>query len=157
MLNADGYTPVDAGLIPLGHIEDVEGTPFDFRAAKTIGQDADSDYEQIRLGKGYDHNFVINHQAEDTDGVALAARVMEPASGRVMEVYTNEPGVQFYGGNFMDNLTGKKGKVYEFRGALCLETQHYPNSPNQENFPSTLLSPGETYNSICIYKFGVAD
>ncbi|MBT8183419.1 MAG: galactose mutarotase [Eudoraea sp.] len=157
MLNADGYTPVDEGLIPLGHIADVKGTPFDFRTEKTIGQDAESDHEQIRLGGGYDHNFVINTNAADQDGIALAARLTEPVSGRVMEVFTNEPGVQFYGGNFHDNLSGKQNKRYEFRGALCLETQHFPNSPNQENFPSTLLEPGDTYKSVCIYKFSTAE
>ncbi|MCW5516961.1 aldose epimerase family protein [Muriicola sp. Z0-33] len=152
-INADGYTPVDEGLIPLGHIEEVAGSPFDFKTPKTIGQDVDSEHEQIKLGGGYDHNFVINTSSADAEGISLAARVTEPASGRVMEVFTNEPGVQFYGGNFMDNLSGKQNKVYEFRGALCLETQHYPNSPNQDNFPSTLLAPGDTYKSVCIYKF----
>ena len=153
MLNADGYTPVDKGLIPLGHIEEVAGSPFDFRVPKTIGQDADSEHEQIQLGGGYDHNFVINTKSADQEGISLAARLTEPESGRVMEVFTNEPGVQFYGGNFQDSLIGKKNKLYKFRGALCLETQHFPNSPNQDNFPSTLLEPGETYKSVCVYKF----
>lgn len=154
MLNAEAYTPVNEGLIPLGEIVKVEGSPFDFRIPKPIGQGADSEHEQIQIGKGYDHNFVINPDAKERGANALIARVSEPKSGRVMEVYTNEPGVQFYGGNFMDgSITGKKGRVYEHRGALCLETQHFPNSPNQKNFPSTLLEPGDIYNSVCIYKF----
>ncbi len=153
-INADKYTPVDAGLIPTGEIADVEGTSFDFREPKTIGQDADSEDEQIKIGKGFDHNFVINSEPVYKDDVVFAARVKEPESGRVMEVYTNEPGVQFYGGNFMDGShSGKKDKVYNHRGAFCLETQHYPNSPNQKNFPSTLLEPGAEYTSTTIYKF----
>jgi len=156
MLNADTYTPVDKGLIPLGNIAAVAASPFDFRTLKLIGQDVDSDHEQIQLGGGYDHNFVINTKFTDEEGISLAARVTEPVSGRVMEVLTNEPGVQFYGGNFQDSLRGKQKKLYEYRGALCLETQHFPNSPNQDNFPSTLLVPGDSYKSICIYKFSTA-
>lgn len=156
MINADAFTPVDEGLIPTGEIRKVEGTPFDFREPKPIGQDIDSDYEQLKFGKGYDHNFVLNKEPTNEDGLPLAARVVEPNSGRTMEVYTNEPGVQFYTGNFMDgSYTGKAGKPYEFRGTFCLETQHFPDSPNKPDFPSTVLEPGEIYNSSCTYKFGV--
>ena len=156
MINADAFTPVDEGLIPTGEIRKVEGTPFDFREAKPIGRDIDADNEQIKFGKGYDHNFVLNDQPTNDDGLALAARVTEPGSGRTMEVYTNEPGVQFYTGNFMDgSYIGKSGKPYVFRGTFCLETQHFPDSPNKPDFPSTVLGPGEIYNSSCTYKFGV--
>jgi len=158
MINADAFTPVDEGLIPTGEIRKVEGTPFDFQEAKPIGKDIDEDTEQIRFGKGYDHNFVLNDEPINEDGLVLAAKVEEPKSGRTMEVYTNEPGVQFYTGNFMDgSYTGKSGKPYVFRGTFCLETQHYPDSPNKPDFPSTVLEPGEIYNSSCTYKFGVVD
>ena len=157
MINADAFTPVDQGLIPTGEIRKVAGTPFDFRKAKPIGRDIDADDEQIKFGKGYDHNFVLNDKPVNEDGLTLAARVVEPESGRTMEVYTNEPGVQFYTGNFMDgSYIGKSGKPYVFRGTFCLETQHFPNSPNIPNFPSTVLEPGEIYNSSCTYKFGVS-
>ncbi len=156
MINADAFTPVDEGLIPTGEIRKVEGTPFDFREAKPIGRDIDADNEQIKFGKGYDHNFVLNDQPANEDGLALAAKVTEPGSGRTMEVYTNEPGVQFYTGNFMNgSYIGKSGKPYVFRGTFCLETQHFPDSPNKPDFPSTVLEPGEIYNSSCTYKFGV--
>lgn len=157
MLNANRYTPVDQGLIPTGEIAAVANTPFDFNTPKPIGQDVDSDHEQIRIGGGFDHNFIINADPVRADGLVLAARVTEPVSGRVMEVFTNEPGVQFYGGNFLENVVGKQNNVYEYRGAFCLETQHFPNSPNQENFPSTLLRPGEQYRSVCVYKFSLND
>ncbi len=154
-LNADFYTPVDEGLIPTGEIAPVEGTPMDFTAPTPIGERLDNDFEQLDFGKGYDHNWVL-FPAENE--LSFAARVVEPASGRTMEVYTNEPGIQFYGGNFLDGSdTGKYGKVYEHRSAFCLETQHFPDSPNQENFPSTILKPGEEYHSICVYKFGVEE
>ncbi|MGI9551778.1 MAG: aldose epimerase family protein [Aurantibacter sp.] len=156
MINADAFTPVDEGLIPTGEIRKVEGTPFDFRGAKPIGQDIEADDEQIKFGKGYDHNYVLNDEPVNEDGLALAAKVVEPKSGRTMEVYTNEPGVQFYTGNFMDgSYTGKAGKPYVFRGTFCLETQHFPDSPNKPDFPSTVLEPGDIYNSSCTYKFGV--
>lgn len=156
MINADAFTPVDEGLIPTGEIRNVAGTPFDFRDAKPIGQDIDADNEQIKFGKGYDHNFVLNDEPVNEDGLVLVANVVEPKSGRTMEVYTNEPGVQFYTGNFMDgSYTGKAGKPYVFRGTFCLETQHYPDSPNKPNFPSTILEAGQIYNSSCTYKFGV--
>jgi len=156
MLNADGFTPVDAGLIPTGKIEKVVGTPFDFTKPKPIGADLEVDFEQLKLGNGYDHNFVLNESPKNSEGLVLAARVTEPLSGRTLEVYTDEPGVQFYGGNFLAGSdVGKSGKPYVFRGSFCLETQHFPNSPNQPGFPSTLLNPGETYTSNCTYKFGV--
>lgn len=156
MINADAFTPVDEGLIPTGEIRKVEGTPFDFREPKPIGQDIDADTEQLKFGKGYDHNFVLNAEPKNDDGLALAAKVTDPKTGRTMEVYTNEPGVQFYTGNFMDgSYIGKAGKPYEFRGTFCLETQHFPDSPNKPDFPSTVLEPEEIYNSSCTYKFGV--
>ncbi|PHQ61156.1 MAG: galactose-1-epimerase [Maribacter sp.] len=155
-INADSYTPVDKGLIPIGKIMPVANTPFDFREPKVIGQDLSSDHEQIKLTNGYDHNFVLNSKVTNEEGLIYAAKILEPKSGRLMEVFTNQPGVQLYGGNFLDGtLKGKKDKSYEFRGSFCLETQHFPNSPNQKNFPSTILAPGETYSSICIYKFSV--
>jgi len=154
-INADFYTPVDEGLIPTGEISPVEGTPMDFRVPIAIGDRVDDDFEQLNFGGGYDHNWVL-FPAEN--GLAFAARVVEPVSMRTMEVYTNEPGMQFYGGNFLDGSeTGKYGRKYEFRTSFCLETQHFPNSPNQPGFPSTILDPGEEYYSVCVYKFGVAE
>jgi len=152
-INADFYTPVDSGLIPLGNLAPVEDTPLDFRELTAIGERINDDFEQLTFGNGYDHNYVINQTDEDLD---FAAKVVEPQSGRVLEVYTNEPGIQFYSGNFLNGSeTGKSGKPYRFRDAFCLETQHFPNSPNQENFPSTLLNPGEEYYSVCVYRFGI--
>ena len=158
MINADNYTPVDSGLIPTGKIENVKNTPFDFTIPKTIGADLNLDFEQLKIGNGYDHNFVLNDGPKNSDGLVLCAKVTEPKSGRTMEVYTDEPGVQFYGGNFMtgENI-GKSGKSYVFRGSFCLETQHFPDSPNQPDFPSTRLNPGEVYESHCTYKFGVVE
>jgi len=151
-INADFYTPVDSGLIPLGTLDPVEDTPLDFRELTAIGERINDDFEQLAFGKGYDHNYVINQTDEDLD---FAAKVVEPQSGRVLEVYTNEPGIQFYSGNFLNGSeTGKSGNPYRFRDAFCLETQHFPNSPNQENFPSTLLNPGDEYYSVCVYRFG---
>ncbi|MDX1285471.1 MAG: galactose-1-epimerase, partial [Draconibacterium sp.] len=130
-----------------------EDTPMDFRKATVIGERINQDFEQLKLGLGYDHNWVLN---KADNGLTFAAKVLEPKSGRTIEVYTNEPAMQFYGGNFLDDSdTGKWGKTYNFRTAFCLETQHYPDSPNQKNFPSTILNPGEEYYSICVYKFGV--
>ncbi len=150
-INAPYYTPVDEGLIPTGVIASVEGTPMDFRQLTPIGKRVDADFEQLKFGGGYDHNFVLNQSLR---GLNFAARVVEPVSGRSMEVYTNEPGLQFYGGNFLDgSITGKQSKTYGFRGAFCLETQHFPDSPNHAHFPSTVLDPGEEYYSICVYKF----
>jgi aldose 1-epimerase len=154
MLNADGYTPVDAGLIPLGPIAPVAGTTFDFRTPVSIGQRIGDRHEQIARGNGYDHNFVLNRSG---DGVSLAARVVEPVTGRTMTVATTEPGVQFYTGNFLDGtLEGKGGTVYGRRAGFCLETQHYPDSPNQPDFPSSVLRPGQTYRSRTVFTFGVA-
>ena len=156
MINASAYTPVDSGLIPTGEIAAVSGTPFDFNSPKAIGKDLETEDEQLIIAGGYDHNFVLNSSPKNRDGLPLAAKVLEPNSGRVLEVYTNEPGVQFYGGNFLDGKTiGKDGKPYLHRGSFCLETQHFPDSPNQPNFPSTILEPGESYKSICVYKFSV--
>ncbi|THV56863.1 galactose-1-epimerase [Flagellimonas alvinocaridis] len=150
-IHAAHYTPVDAGLIPTGEIATVEGTPFDFQESKPIGVELEIKNQQLDYGMGYDHNFVLKQNGE---GLNYAAKVVEPISGRVMEVYTNEPGMQFYGGNFLDgSIVGKEDKAYEFRTAFCLETQHFPDSPNQPNFPSTRLDPGEEYYSICVYRF----
>jgi aldose 1-epimerase len=154
MLNASRFTPVDSTLIPTGELRGVEGTPFDFRTPTAIGARIAANDEQIRFGGGYDHNVVLDR--EGADGLVLAARVYEPTSGRVMEVRTTEPGVQFYSGNFLDgSITGKGGHVYEHRTGFCLETQHYPDSPNKPDFPSTILRPGETYRSRTMYAFSV--
>jgi aldose 1-epimerase len=150
-INADKFTPVDTGLIPTGELKPVKGTPFDFTTATNIGDRIAQDDEQLKNGKGYDHNWVLNRKAE---GLMHAATVSEPESGRIMEVWTTEPGLQFYSGNFLDGSdTGKGGVKYLFRSAFCLETQHFPDSPNQPNFPSTVLKPGELYKQTCIYKF----
>jgi aldose 1-epimerase len=152
MLNASRFTPVDSTLIPTGELRSVEGTPFDFREPTPLGSRIEEDDEQIRIGGGYDHNYVIDRSAGDS--LTLAARVYEPTSGRVMEVLTTEPGVQLYTGNFLDgSLTGKNGVVYARRTGFCLETQHYPDSPNQPSFPSTILQPGEEYRSTTVYRF----
>src|SRR5688572_18303469 len=153
MIPADQYTPVDARLIPTGKLEDVTNTPFDFRMKTPIGARIDADHEQIKRGGGYDHNYVLKRKEP---GLVLAARVAEPSTRRVMEVHTTEPGVQFYTGNFLDgSITGKSGKPYGKRGGFCLETQHYPDSPNQPEFPSTVLRPGEEYKSQTVYTFSV--
>lgn len=158
MINADAFTPVDRTLIPTGELRPVEGTPFDFRQPTAIGAHIDADDEQIGFGPGYDHNFVLVKDNPNADGLTLAARVTEPTSGRVMEVHTTEPGIQFYAGNFLDGtITGKGGTVYERRTGFCLETQHYPDSPNQPDFPSTILRPGETYHSRTVYTFSAQD
>nr|WP_293167025.1 aldose epimerase family protein [Allomuricauda sp.] len=150
-INAAYYTPVDSMLIPTGELATVKGTPFDFQEPTTIGARVNQDYVQLKYGNGYDHNFVLNQSLE---GLNFAARVIEPVSGRIMDVFTNEPGLQFYGGNFLDGtIVGKQEKQYDFRTAFCLETQHFPDSPNNPHFPSTRLDPGEDYQSICIYKF----
>jgi aldose 1-epimerase len=156
MINADLMTAVDSTLIPLGENVPVEGTPFDFSRSKAIGQDLpmESDNEQLKNGLGYDHNFVLNKPASGE--MTLAATVVEPESGREMEVFTEEPAIQFYGGNFMDGSdTGKHGKTFDYRESFALETQHLPDSPNQPNFPSIILNPGETYKTSSIYKFSV--
>ena len=151
MINATRYTPVDDTLIPTGELAPVANTPLDFTTPVAIGARIDADHEQIRRGGGYDHNYVLNGQ----DGsLALAARVYAPESGRVMEVYTTQPGIQFYSGNFLDGtITGKAGKAYQKRYGFCLETQHYPDSPNQPAFPSCILRPGEKYFQKTVYRF----
>ena len=153
-INADRYTPVDNESIPTGEIVAVANSPLDFRRAKPIGQDIDSSHEQIRFGSGFDHNFVINH--EQAGELSLAAAVYAPISGRTMTVYTDQPGMQFYTGNFLNGrLGGKNGAQYDRREAFCLETQHYPDSPNKPEFPSTLLRPGDQYETRTIFEFGV--
>ena len=153
MLNASKYTPVDSTLIPLGSVDPVAGTPFDFTSVKAIGKDIAVENQQLTYGGGFDHNWVLDKKEEG--GLEMAATVYSPTTGISMEVWTTEPAIQFYSGNFLDgNAKGKGGKPYEFRTALCLETQHYPDSPNQPNFPSTILEPGEKYEQTCIYKFG---
>jgi aldose 1-epimerase len=150
-LNADRYTPVDKGLIPTGAMPAVKGTPMDFTKATAIGARIGDDFAQLKFGGGYDHNWVLNRGGK---GMTLAARVHEPTTGRVMEVFTTEPGVQFYSGNFLDGtITGKEGKVYQHRWGFCLETQHYPDSPNKPNFPSTILRPGRKYETTTTYRF----
>jgi aldose 1-epimerase len=153
MINADRFTPVDKNLIPTGELRPVKGTPFDFTKPTRIGARIDDDYEQLVLGHGYDHNFVLNHKPNQ-NGEVLAARVHEPVSGRTLEVWTSQPGVQFYTGNFLDGtITGKNGHVYKRRYAFCLETQHFPDSPNHPDFPNTILKPGETYREKTVFKF----
>ena len=154
MIDADKYTPVNDGLIPTGELASVDGTPFDFRKLKTIQQDLYTQNQQLKFGKGYDHNFVLNKVRVAANGLSMAARVEEPFSGRVMEVWTTEPGLQFYGGNFLAGRdTGKSGKPYYFRTAFCLEAQHFPDSPNHPGFPTTVLEPRQTYHSVCVYRF----
>ena len=153
-INASKYTPVEEGLIPTGEFADVAGTPFDFRTSKVIGKDLEADDAQLKLGKGYDHNWVLDRKGKDLE---LAATLYEPKSGRVLEVLTTEPCIQFYGGNFLDgSLTGKFGMNYKHRSGLCLETQHAPDSINHEGeagWPSVILRPGEKYDTTTIYKF----
>jgi len=150
-IDADRYTPVDDGLIPTGELAPVDNTPFDFRTPTAIGARINDEDVQIKRGNGYDHNWVLNGAMGSMRKVAA---VFEPLSGRVLEVLTTEPGLQFYTGNFLDGtLTGKAGQVYGFRSGFCMETQHYPDSPNQPAFPSTVLNPGETYKTRTIYKF----
>ncbi|NOU35825.1 MAG: galactose mutarotase [Kiritimatiellaceae bacterium] len=155
-INADTFLPTDATGNPLGEIRPVKDTPFDFRTPAAIGQRIDADYEQLQIAKspGYDHNFCLNKQSEGE--LSFAARAEDPASGRVMEVYTTEPGVQFYAGNFLKGKDqGKGGCAYVRRGGFCLETQHYPDSPNRPQFPNTILHPGELFASQTVYKFSV--
>ena len=150
MINAYQATKVDKGLIPTGEIVNIKGTALDFTSPMTIGARIEAKEEQLQLGVGYDHNYVINGGGK---GLTLAARVSEPTTGRIMEVMTTEPGVQFYSANHVNNVTGKGGKIYQKRGAFCLETQHYPDTPNKKEFPTTLLRPGQTYSTTTIYKF----
>lgn len=154
MLNAERYTPVDDTLIPTGELAPVAGTPFDFRKSTAIGDRINQEDPQVTNGKGYDHNWVLNRKG---DGRQLAARVVEPTTGRTLEITTTEPGIQFYSGNFLDGtLTGKAGAVYKHRTGFCLETQHYPDSPNQPTFPSTILKPGAEYQTSTVFTFGIA-
>ncbi len=150
-INGGHITPVDAGLIPTGKLQAVAGTPFDFTTPHAIGERVNAKDTQLKYGLGYDHNWALN---SSNGSMAKAAEVYEPTSGRVMEVWTTEPGLQFYGGNFLDGtLTGKSGRKYPYRSGLCLETQHFPDSPNQPNFPSTTLKAGTTYRSATEYRF----
>ncbi len=152
MIRADGYLPVNQALIPYGSVAPVTGSPFDFNKPISIGARIDMEHEQLEFGGGYDHNFVLTNQDGD---LALAATVIEPTTNRVMEVFTTEPGMQFYSGNFLSELEGRNGIVYEKRHGFCMETQHYPNSPNEPDFPSTKLEPQEIYETTTIYKFSV--
>jgi aldose 1-epimerase len=154
MINADKFTPVDATLIPTGELRSVQGTPFDFRKSTAIGARIEDKDEQVKLGHGYDHNFVLNRKGP---GLALAARATDPASGRVLEVLTTQPGVQLYTGNFLDGkIHGKGGKVYGHRAAFCLETQHFPDTPNHPKFPTAELKPGQKYHQVTVFKFSTA-
>ena len=153
MMPADKFTPVDVNLIPTGELKPVDGSPFDFRTPTAIGARIGQEDEQLKFGGGYDHNWVIN---KPMGQLGLMARVYEPTSGRVMEVWSTDPGLQFYSGNFLDGKNkGKGGWVYKYRNGFCMEPQHYPDSPNQPNFPSVVLKPGQTYRNTIIYKFSV--
>jgi len=150
-IDASRMTPVDATLIPTGELKSVEGTPFDFRKPHAIGERIDADDPQLKLGRGYDHNFVLDHPGK----LAEAAEVYEPTTGRTLKVLTTEPGLQLYTGNFLDgSITGKEGRVYNRRFALCLETQHFPDSPNHPSFPTTELKSGQKFHSVTVYEFG---
>ncbi len=152
-IDADRYTPVDATLIPTGELAPVEGTPFDFRTSTAIGARINQPHPQLKNGGGYDHNWVLNGTA---GSLRRAARVIDPTSGRTLEVATTEPGMQFYTGNFLDGkLMGKSGRSYQRRSGFCLETQHFPDTPNQSNFPTTLIKPGQDYSSRTVFTFGV--
>ncbi|MCD7969553.1 MAG: galactose mutarotase [Alistipes sp.] len=153
MINADGFTATDEGLIPTGQIVPVEGTPLDFRTPTPIGERIDEDYEALNFGRGYDHNFVLNTGGNLN---VPAVEVYEPATGIVMTVYTDQPGVQFYSGNFMDGSNvGKRGEAFDFRSGIALEAQNFPDAPNHENFPNSILRPGEVYTQQTVYAFGV--
>lgn len=154
VINASRFCPVDANLIPTGQLQLVKGTAFDFESPRLIGALIDASDEQLVRGNGYDHNWVLNKANRE---LSLAARVFEPTSGRAMEVFTTEPGIQFYSGNFLDGSDkGKGGKSYGFRSAFCLEAQHFPDSPNQPSFPSTILQPGEIYRQTTVHRFSIA-
>ena len=149
-INADRFTPIDKGLIPTGELKDVTGTPFDFRTATPIGKRIEQKDQQLIFAGGYDHNWVLNRTG---DGLETVAKVTDPKSGRVMEVLTTQPGLQFYTGNFLDGTLKGKGRTYTRRSAFCMETQHFPDSPNKPSFPSTVLKPGSTYQSTTVYRF----
>ncbi len=151
-LRASRFTAVGPGLIPTGEIRGVEGTPLDFRTPARIGDRIDAPDPQLQVGGGYDHNWVLDRSGA---GPELCARLVAPRSGRLLEVLTTEPGVQFYSGNFLDGLRGKGGKTYPRRSGLCLETQHFPDTPNRPEFPSTVLRPGEKYATTTVYRFGI--
>ena len=152
-INADFYIPIDETSIPTGEILRVEGTPFDFRKPKAVGKDIDADNEQIKNGAGYDHCFVLNKKEEGE--LSFAARIKEPVSGRIMEVYTTEPGVQVYTDNWADGYKGQNGATFPRRSAICFEAQHFPDSPNRPYFPSVVLNPGEQYTQKTVYRFAV--
>jgi len=153
-INANNFTPVDSTLIPTGDLKPVKGTPFDFTLPLVIGKRINDNDQQLIFGHGYDHNYVLNKTKNEK--VSFAASVYDPLSGRYMEVFTNEPGIQFYTGNFLKGKEiGKKGKPYNYRSAFCLETQHFPDSPNHSNFPTVVLKPGEIYSSACVYRFSI--
>jgi aldose 1-epimerase len=153
-IHADRYTPVDSTLIPTGELASVTGTPFDFRTPTAVGARIEQPDTQLRYGKGYDHNFVLNRRGS---GLVHAVHVQDPGSGRTLDISTSEPGLQFYSGNFLDGtIRGKSGHVYGHRSAIVLETQHFPDSPNQPNFPSTILTPGQELRSRTVFAFGVA-
>ena len=153
-INADNFTPVDSTFMTTGEIATVSSTPMDFRTLKKIGKEINNfDFVQLKNGNGYDHNWVLNTQGDVTQ---IAAKVVSAISGVTLDVYTNEPGIQVYTGNFLDGtVKGKKGIVYNQRTGVCLETQHYPDSPNKPQWPSVILEPGKEYQSTCIYKFGI--
>jgi aldose 1-epimerase len=151
MIQADRFTPIDQFSIPTGELRSVKGTPFDFTTATVIGARIDQDDQQLKMGKGYDHNWVLNNPAAGS--LFLAAQAYDSHSGRVLEVLTTEPGIQLYTGNFLDGIHGKDGKVYDRRNAFCLETQHFPDSPNHPRFPTTELKPGQHFESTTVYKF----
>jgi aldose 1-epimerase len=152
-LAASRFTPVDSTLIPTGELAPVEGTPFDFRALTPIGARIDESHQQLIFGIGYDHNWVLD---QDSSGLTHAAQVVEPESGRTLDIYTDQPGIQFYSGNFLDGtITGKGGRVYQHRYGFCLETQHFPDSPNHAAFPPTILRPGDRYETRTVFRFGV--
>ncbi|MET3135827.1 aldose 1-epimerase [Undibacterium sp. GrIS 1.2] len=159
MINADAYTPVNSALIPTGSLLSVADTAFDFRTPKLIGARIQDEDQQLGYGSGYDHNYVLNksRSKEFSQELSLAARVHEPVSGRVLELWTQEPGIQFYSGNFLDGSLSGKTANYGHRSGFCLEPQHYPDSPNQTAFPNTILRPGEEYESLSVYRFSVQD
>ena len=152
-INADFYLPIDNTSIPTGEILKVEGSPFDFRTPKVIGKDIEADNEQLKNGSGYDHNYVLNKK--EPGELSFAAKLLEPVSGRTMEVYTTEPGLQLYTGNFLNGITGQHGATFPRRSGICLEAQHFPDSPNRPYFPPVTLEPGQQYKQKTIYKFGV--
>jgi aldose 1-epimerase len=156
-LNASHYTPVDPTLIPTGAIDPVAGTPMDFTRSTAIGDRIRDGFEQLVIGRGYDHNWVLDRRSPTDTSMIRAARVLEPESGRVLEIFTTEPGIQFYSGNFLDGtLVGTSGRMYRQGDGFALETQHYPDSPNKPNFPSTVLRPGQVYQTSTIYQFSTS-